>query len=380
MVAQQTVERFSSGTRLVRVKGKPYDMGKQRGEQIAGIIRDSVGRILDGQSQAGVPMARILEEAERYEDAINKKFPEVIDELRGMSDGAKIPYEDLRAAALGINTGDRKSYAKISESNYNRQFVGGCTSFAAAGPATSDGLPIAAKNADLAFPCGCLLIAEPSGGNRYMGHAMPWMPGVQDGLNEKGLAFAGAGITPCSKDAFDGYEKRKAVGVPVHFIPTFIFERCDEVDDALEYLKINPVGYAGRNAQVIDKDGNIVKAEISYEHVHLIYPEKHYAGSTNHFVSKEMSKYAQSRNEHLNSYYRYDRLTALLTNNVGKIDFDFAKSVMSDHKNGPSNYSICCHGAMVTGASYIMQPTAKRLWALLGHPCKGVYEPFIVGG
>ncbi len=96
-------------------------------------------------------MANILEKADRFEDVINRRRPEIMDELRGMSDGAKISYEDLMAATLDI-TADRKSYAPISDLFYNRGFAGERTSYATAGSATSDGLPITAKNADHPSP------------------------------------------------------------------------------------------------------------------------------------------------------------------------------------------------------------------------------------
>ncbi len=35
-------------------------------------------------------MANIFEKVDRFEDVINRRRPEIMDELRGMSDGAKI--------------------------------------------------------------------------------------------------------------------------------------------------------------------------------------------------------------------------------------------------------------------------------------------------
>lgn len=383
------------GIRIAMVKGKPYEMGQQRGEQLADMVRAKMERALKFDMWARL-IAKIPEEmekrravADKFEDAINKKFPEIIDEFRGLADGAKVRYEDLKFALFG-DIPTKYPYKDLMRPQIDSTGlpIEECSGFAATGPATADEHPIIAKNGDyspnLREEDACLIYAEPAGGNRYIAVGAYPESFKSDGLNEKGLALCGSGVN-IHNEAHEAYEKGKPIGVPLHHLQSVIYAQCNNVDDAIAYLKMSPRGYVGRNLNLVDTEGNILKAEISFEHINLIWPYENamfaanwFVAGASHFASKAMNWISSTEEEYPSSYKRFDRYMELLTANAGKIDFDFAKRVIRDHKNGPGGWSICRHGPVYTLESYIIQPADGRVWCCVGHPCENEYEPFVI--
>jgi hypothetical protein len=379
-------------------------MGKQRGEKLGDMIRAKRDRWIGSAKPASIDekavaskLHEVREAADKSEDAINKKFPEITEELKGIANGARIPYEDLKLMLLGYIPSKEPFKPDLMKPQVSSSGlpVEECSSFAATGPATSDGVPLIAKNGDYSAPqfagCGwglieedaCLIYAEPADGNRYIAvGAYPEWPGNSEGLNEKGLALCGSGVTPYYETK-EAYAKAKPVGVPIHYLQSVIYAKCDNVEDALAYLEIAPRGYNGRNLNMVDTDGHVLKAEVSFEHLNLIRPyvNANYAANwfvagTSHFASDKMNWMGPQEEEYPSTYRRFERIMALLTRHAGTIDFDFAKQVMRDHAYGPGGWSICRHGPVHTLASYIMQPTLGRVWCCVGHPCENEYEAF----
>jgi isopenicillin-N N-acyltransferase-like protein len=360
------------GLRLVKIEGKPYEMGVQRGKKVGDLIR----KRLEIYRRSGRE-AEVVELCERCEQAIQEKFPEIIEEFRGIADGSGVSYNELRNFAF-----------QDSAYKYETGSAVECSSFAATKEATADGHPIITKNADLAPRMSAddtvIVYAKPHGRNRYIAvSAWPeWVAGP-DGMNEKGLALAGSGVNPI--DADEALSQDSRIGIPLYFLQSVIYSNCGDVNEAVEYLKLTPKGCGyGRNLNLVDMKGNLLKAEVSYGKVNFLWPYQSASHPTNgffagtgHFCSKDMNKLGPSPEKYSGSYRRFDRLMSLLSRSAGSIDFDLARAIMKDHSNGPSDASICRHSSVTnTLGSMVMQPAYLRTWILKGRPCENSYEPF----
>jgi hypothetical protein len=234
-------------------------------------------------------------------------------------------------------------------------------------------------------------IAEPKGGNKFIQASVyPEQPQGNEGLNEKGVAFVGSGIMP--SDAVKAYKENKPVGVPLHNLQQLFLSDCDNIDDIIDLIKISPRGYMGRLLHVSDKEGNMFRAEISYNDLFIKYPEaanypfNWISVGTGHFLSKKMSKLTQSYTERPETYVRYDRYMKLLTENAGKIDFTITRQILRDHEYGHSSFSICRHDddlninddrVMRTLNSIIIFPSSRVFWVAKGYPCENEFIPLV---
>lgn len=95
LVAQQAPRTL----RVVDLGGTPYERGLQHGKALAPEIRTMVARFeADLPTSMGEPAATLIPRflaATRYEDAIRRFTPGLLDEVRGIADGAGLPYETM---------------------------------------------------------------------------------------------------------------------------------------------------------------------------------------------------------------------------------------------------------------------------------------------
>src|SRR5438034_782164 len=95
--------------RIARIKGTPKKMGTQFGEQMRNVLSDRLNRTIKGAlviettstGQKSHTLEQVSKVAEKFEDAIQRKFPEFIEYMEGMSIGAGIAFEQLRNVAFG---------------------------------------------------------------------------------------------------------------------------------------------------------------------------------------------------------------------------------------------------------------------------------------
>lgn len=73
----------------------------------------------------------------KYEELMEKQYPEIIEETRGISNGSGVEYKKALLVLLFWETKDTTEYAFPE-----------CSSFVATGEATVDGNPVATQNSD----------------------------------------------------------------------------------------------------------------------------------------------------------------------------------------------------------------------------------------
>jgi isopenicillin-N N-acyltransferase like protein len=132
---------------LVKVFGGPYDRGRQHGRACGDLIRrypevllevislEARWRALDRASAPGKP-ADLLSRAMTFLPAMEAFAPHLVEELRGIADGAKVSF----AEALLVNVRAEVMGAAASEAL--------CTSFALGRAVTADGTILSGQNLD----------------------------------------------------------------------------------------------------------------------------------------------------------------------------------------------------------------------------------------
>ncbi len=216
-------------TRVLHVKGTPYEMGYQRGVLLRDIIRKSLSRFDDllelAKEEVGLPKIAsklILDITWRLcSPYIPPRYQR---ELEGMADGAGVSLQDLRRIHV---------VSVITER--------GCSSFAVWGKATADGKLYHGRNFDWIMEAGIqdtavLVCYEPNGLNPFVSVGYACAIGVLSGMNMQKISVAQIGAT--NKD-------RRIDGIPLEFLLRRILEEASNLDEVTRIIKRarHTVGY-----------------------------------------------------------------------------------------------------------------------------------------
>ena len=356
---------------LLKFSGSHYDVGFQHGEKLSDTIRSSIVPFMqDDMKDRKISKGDGIKIAKKYESLIGKLFPEVLEETKGLAEGAGIEYETAMLLLLFWEVRDTIS----SDSNE-------CTSFVAAGDATTNGSPFAAQNSDWPMymkgkNIGQVFHVNVKGRYKFIGRGLAGNIGRTSviGFNEKGLSFVGSGIHQVQGARF---------GFPALVATRIGLERCGTVDEFVELVRSIPAwSHAGENVDVVDSGGNMARISFSSRRIMTVQTKDHFIASANHYHNLEMRHFGpRNKEEYPSSYARYDRMVEQLWDNYGKIDLEVTKKIMSDHKYGDSppegDLSICRHAdERETMTSLISDPRKKEFWINPGTPCKGEYTRF----
>jgi isopenicillin-N N-acyltransferase-like protein len=365
------LEEDKMSLKLLKFSGSPYDVGFQHGEILSNTIQSSiVPFVYDDMKDRKISKDDGAKIVQKYEDLIGDLFPEVLEETKGLAEGAGIEYETAMLLLLFWEVRDTVS-ADANE----------CTSFVAAGDATVKGIPIAAQNSDWPMymkgrNIGQVFHVNVKDKYKFIGRGLAGNIGRTSviGFNEKGLSFVGSGIHQTQGAEF---------GFPPLIATRIGLERCATVDEFIELLrKIPSWSHAGENVDVVDLEGNMARISFSSRRIMYVQTKDHFVASANHFHDLEMRHYGPAnREEYPSSYARYERMVEQLRENYGKIDLEVTKRIMSDHKYGDSppegDLSICRHAdERETMTSLISIPKDKAFYINPGTPCKGEYTKF----
>ena len=365
---------------VVRVEGKPYEMGSQHGKQLAGLMHQAFNCASAGLEVYARDLSRDQLDCliERHREITEKLRPELFEELEGVANGAAVDYsrvvEMFLARELPYGIAQFKSTVTCGTEE--------CTAWGAAGEATIGTKPMLAQNRDCPYDSGqyrIVIVAQPSNGHSFV---VTGRVGSNDGygVNKRGLSIMAPAVRPL--DSIEACRNEQPPGIQSYTLARMILETCESVDAAIDFVKSAPSGYMGLNWLLVDRDNQIARIERSYSRLHVTYPEEaagptnKVTAATNHYPSREMSAVAPQSIE-LSTKKRYDRITTLLAANAGRIDFKTFLQFARDHGDGPGDLSICNHGEKYgTNLSMIAQCAESRLWVLRGSPCLNEYVSY----
>ncbi|MHC4879248.1 MAG: C45 family autoproteolytic acyltransferase/hydrolase [Planctomycetota bacterium] len=343
--------------------GSAEELGRQHGEQARLRIVAFLGWLCESLKMSERDLAQ---RASRFRPLFKKWCPHLLTEIQGLARGAGINENLALACQL------RGELAK--------QNPGGCTTFAATGPATADGSTLIGQNSDTDAE-----ISEFA----YVLHLIPddrpeliiWTFGGMigyHGLNEHGVAhFANSlGGGPDWQFALSHYPLKR-----------MILEQ-KTLDDVRQLIRDVPVASSG-NYMLCDGSGEIADIEVTPRGaIEIARPQSGTLAHTNHFLCGEHACEENWRQSLPDSYPRQLRAEAFLKERAGQLTLDDAKQLLADHEGYP--VSICRHPHRGEGdavlpntgrtiAGLIAEPQHGRLQVCTGNPCERPFVAYELG-
>ena len=299
---------------------------------------------------------RYRAEAHRYVDNIRTYYPEALDMLEGMAEGARVDLDDL----LFLNAAAEASLA--------------CTAVAASGTETATGEPILAMNADETRGVERFEVAldfRPDSGYRYQVCAMEGVLYYNFGMNEKGLVLMSTFLFVRNEST------------PLSRMPTLLYfsilNRCATVDEARDLLESLPrcdvptVVYVGDTEKFLRMETSPIGRDIEVVEDGLRW-------NANFPMTQTLASYSKidvmdeaatlfarnrmGRLEHFSSTYR------------GAFDAQAMHTILSDHGDATDNTrmrSMCMHPKHTAGkqtcTSIIALPRQKTFRLYGPNPC-----------
>ena len=266
----------------LRLKGGHYEMGVKRGK-VFGRSRITFPLHLDNFQ---------LEHGKQSEEILRKFFPEVCEEMKGVSDTIGADYLQFASwmLCMGCCMYNLEDNVPVE--------VRGCTAFAY----SKDGKLMYGRNNDLPpyLRDGCKSeIYAPENGNRFHITTSSFING-EEGLNEHGLAVAMTFV-------MTGLKKIQA-GFNSCFIVRYLLEKANTTEQAITLLSDLPIA-SNCNILLADKGGRMAVAECTPTVKNIREAEKFDDGkivcTVNSFISEQMKPYDDANGNDYNSCKRY---------------------------------------------------------------------------
>ncbi len=336
---------------LVEVSGSAYEMGYQHGAQAGALIERYLLWI---EKSTGKPRDALCRNALAFQPLIERLSPLLMEEVRGLADGAGIGFEEALLCQARAEAG------RVDE--------GGCTAFALTGSATADGQTLAGQNQDLEpeyADVSILLHVRPADGRpRALMFTFAGQLGYS-GMNEYGLAHFANALYDCPWRP----------GLPHYPLKRVMLEQR-RFEDCMEILKGHPTCSAG-HMMFCSGQGEIADVEIRPEGV-ACFQDEHpdVILHANHYLTPE---FAPNETHSLSdSCPRLDRMRELVRESWGEITVETMKAILADHQGDPAG--ICRHGevGMHSVSGYVAEPDRGLLHVRRGHGCLGTWEAYEV--
>lgn len=352
---------------LISVSGDAYTRGVRHGSQAKGLIQENISYYLHlWKVYSKMDRGLVLDQARRFIPAIEGYDSEIMEEIRGIADGAGVSLEEV----VALNSRYEFIWSKMAVEHGR---AGGCTSIAVAPDATSNGHTLIGQNWDykpqLSGRCIILDIAQ-DGGPNIVTHVEAGTV-AKMGLNSEGIGLC---INALVSD-----RDRFAPKTPILAICRGILN-SRSLSDAIGAV-ISAERSVSANFLIAHGEGEIIDLEITPEDVGFIYPERGILTHSNHFIDlRGRGIIDRVITICPDTLIRAERAKRLLSSRMGKIDVEALKETLRDHFNWPN--SICRHEdprfhqdlQLKTLASMIMDLNKRTIHISNGPPCENEYK------
>lgn len=346
---------------IISIKGPPHELGFQHGSRCQEMIRRNIQlyfRVF--QHYAQLDRSQAVKLARRFIPVIQAFDPEILEEIRGIAEGAEVELEEI----LALNVRTELMYP-------DKLATGGeCTALAALPEATASGEMLLGQNWDwkphLKDTTVILKIEQPG------------KPNVVT-LTEAGIVgkigLNSAGLGACLNILKSPLGQ---IGLPIHVLMRGILN-CERFGDAISKIASVDRG-STNNCLIAHRDGAAMDFEMAPQVLDFFYPEKGVLVHTNHFTSERLKPLDANLTQFPDSLLRYGRARQKLLGRAGKISIEDFQEILRDHFNYPD--AICRHPDerdpelehVQTVASIIMNLTKKEVHITHGPPCENAYE------
>jgi isopenicillin-N N-acyltransferase like protein len=348
---------------LIRISGTHREMGRQFGEATRKQVEHSVENARNLLQMAYAELALTWEgaqiQARKFMPFSQERYPQYVEEMLGMSEGAKVAFEDLAVLhAMEAVTMDALHLSR-------------CTSFAVNEQRTADGHVLGAHNEDW-LPEDeddvVVIHATPKEDPPYL--AMTYgglLPNI--GFNAYGIAQFCDSVYPTDS----------RIGIPRIIVSRAVLAAKTPGEAIRSALM--PHRAAGYNHLIVHESGEIYNVEVSSRKFAILYGENGYLVHTNNYLDETMKTIEKDPEELISSRVRYFRALRMVKHEESH-SIKTLQSILRDHVNFSN--SICNHAIDIkdpldrekTINSLVIDLTSREMHLAWGNPCKNPYHTY----
>lgn len=271
-------------------------------------------------------------------------YPEILEEIRGLTDGLQSDFQDMTGFLLSM---------------YCYEFENKCSCFAF----SREGKTIFGRNSDFVTSIEKLCDSayyKLDHTYSFIGNTTAWIQ-MEDGVNEHGLA---AGLTFI-------YPTTMAPGLHAGMLVRYILEKCKTTREAIHALQTLPIASA-QTITLLDRSGDMAVIESNCDKVVVIRPKQgeDFVFTTNHFTSPEMQPYRQDEDD-CRSQERYETLVHAFKK-CNDYSVEFAKELLSGKHGFMCQYDR--RKGLDTVWSSIVDLTENKIYRAEGNPGRKSYK------
>ena len=345
----------------VELEGSYWELGYKRGKVFKDLFRSAIETYLplykgSARKEHEKLTNRIIKDME-------ETLPELVEELRGITEGAGLPEEEV----FMLNAWWENP---LFPSSFPPNI--GCSAVAFTDSKLD---PIMGQTLDIGRnPYWVMVFVKPKKGYSFYGTLRMDMLGGGRCINEKGLCIGG---TVSVSD--------RAEGLPRHVVLRLILESCATVDEAIDTLKEFKVSVRfGENLLLLDASGRAAVVEKSPTRQDIRWAEDGGICATNHFTLPSMRELNAGSEKMIERYSqpRLDRLREFIKEGDRERPIKAFKKILRSHGLG----GLCYHGdewpwPTCTQLANIMLPRQREMYVSvpMGPPCKSQfikYSPY----
>ncbi len=293
----------AGGVDVLHVYGTPYEMGHQHGaafkENIQKLVRTFLGKHV-------YPRTRNQDYLWKRTESMLDTIPQyMLDEARGVADGAGVTYEEILMAHTYVDVLTRM----------------GCSFLAASGEAAPKGRLVVARNLDWTVDedlqnSAVVVVYHPDEGQAFLSFTYTGMVGVISGVNESGQMVE-INLSPNLENSW--------AGRPMLFNLREALQQGKRIDE-VQKLITDQGRIAGFNIQIASGPENEARTlELSAKSQNVVTEQNGLIVTTNHFRDPQMY---MKNIPYFNSKERYMALKLGAEEARGTIDAATAKRLI----------------------------------------------------
>lgn len=348
---------------ILNVSGTHREMGQQIGEGRRENVQHSVINARKLLERAYPELKLTWESAQiqarKYLPFAQEIYPQYIEELHGIAEGANVPFNEL--LVLNVMEGITMDALHLTR----------CTSFAVNDERTDNGHVLAAHNEDW-------ISADED--DVFVIHAKPKTEPPFLAMTYGGLVanvgFNAYGIAQLIDSV---YPNDVRIGIPRLIVSRAVLA-ARTPGGAVKRVLV-PLRAAGYNYLLVHESGELYNIEVSALRFSMLYSEDGTIAHTNHYLAANMQEIENTPEELISSRIRYARARRLLKRSETH-SLESIQAIQSDHVNFP--YSICKHDPdkgdsldnEKTINALVIDLTAREMHIAWGNPCQNEYGTY----
>jgi isopenicillin-N N-acyltransferase-like protein len=348
---------------LVRVSGTHREMGRQIGEacrkQVQHGVENGRNLVADAYQQLELTWAGAQIQARKYLPFAQERYPQYVDEMMGIAEGADVGFEDL----VVINAMEAVTMDALHLTR--------CTSMAVNDERTADGHVLLAHNEDWVPEDEddvFIILANPKNGPPFL--AMTYgglLPNI--GFNAYGIAQLCDSV----------YPNDSRIGTPRTVVSRAVLA-SKTPDEAIRHM-LSAQRAAGYNHMLVHESGELYSVEVSARRFGILNGVDSFIVHTNHYLSENMQQVEREPEDLVASRIRYFRALRLIKRD-GQHTIKTLQAIQRDHVNFSN--SICNHSIDASNPldrektvnAMVIDLTAREMHIAWGNPCENPYHTY----